>query len=39
MIDFHWVKQTIRTVGREDRAMLGSNPSAHPMAGHNQERL
>jgi hypothetical protein len=26
--DFHFVYQTIRIIGREDRAMLGSNPSA-----------
>jgi hypothetical protein len=39
MIDFHYAKQTIRSIGREDRAMLGSNPSARTMAGHQQEHL
>jgi len=33
MIDFHSVTQTIQTVGREDRAMLGSNPSARTDGG------
>jgi hypothetical protein len=33
MVDFHLVNQTIRSIGREDRAMLGSNPSARTDGG------
>jgi len=33
MIDFDTDKTTMNLVGREDRAMLGSNPSARSMAG------
>lgn len=31
--DFHFVYPTIRIIGREDRAMLGSNPSARTDGG------
>jgi len=33
MVDFHVINQTIKSVGREDRAMLGSNPSARTDGG------
>jgi hypothetical protein len=33
MIDFHSFRPTIRSIGREDRAMLGSNPSARTDGG------
>ena len=36
MIDFFHHRPTIVNVAREDRAMLGSNPSAYAMPGYNE---